>query len=85
MAMTFVLSEAKQIDKMTKAELIAEVEWLRDLKAVGEMMSNLCFNGKQDRGIPDSYRSLMTTCQLQWDATLKRRPKVTEWTKGGTR
>jgi len=52
------------------AELAKAAERQRDMRVIGCMMANLCFNGKQDEEVPLSYREDMRKLQKEWDAIL---------------
>jgi len=52
------------------AELEQAAERQREMRAIGGLMANLCFNGKQDEEVPLSYREDMRKLQKEWDAIL---------------
>ena len=50
--------------KASKDKLRIEIMQLR---LIGQKMSNVCYNGSQDRLIPEEYRKLMKKLQQDWD------------------
>lgn len=46
-----------------------------ELRRIGSLMSNLCFNGKQHSEIPPVYRKHMESLHQSWDAALTKEGK----------
>ena len=58
----------------TKADLRREIKELRN---VGQQMSNICFNLAQNKEQPIRYRDSMDSVRKEWDA-IKRAEKPNE-------
>jgi hypothetical protein len=43
-----------------------------ELIRIGGMMSNVCYNGKNAKDMPESYKRSMSDLQQQWDDELTR-------------
>jgi hypothetical protein len=49
------------------ARIEALLRELDERRRIGALMSNLCFNGKQQDRIPADVRETMRVCQEDWD------------------
>jgi hypothetical protein len=42
------------------------------LLVAGRQMSNICYNLKQDKGIPERHRESMKRAQEEWDEAIRQ-------------
>jgi hypothetical protein len=67
------------IMRMDQEDMVDEIMTLRqknaELRLVGSMMANLCFNGKRNDEVPRAYRESMEKLQKQWDAITRQGKK----------
>ena len=58
----------KKTPKRKRAAAVRWSDFVLPLLNIGDQMSNICFNLKQDSKLPDTTRRSMAQCQEKWDA-----------------
>lgn len=60
---------------MTKADRTRIRRQLHAVLLAGEMLSNVAFNAKQNRGLDERYRRPLGELQPKWDAAVRALPR----------